>query len=284
MFKASSQINQNIITNGCLQIIYINGNDINNQSRKPIKTYTEHLDIIIVFDGEVTLKVFNQSNKLKAGDLFFCSRSTYAEIHSNDKAFSFARLRFIKDKLPNDIIASRFAASLLESEIIKQKIFNHCISYISYFETSQETMDEDEALMLHQDNLEILSILDIMMSQQHQNLNVIENKISGVDLLVNAIDLFENNLEQTPKINNIVDELGISHSYFVRTFKRYVGATPNKFAQTLKVNYSLSIISEKMESLCDISYLLGFTDQSHFNNVFRQNLQLTPGDALIQTR
>lgn len=282
MFKVSSQINQNIITNGCLQIIYVNGCNIDSQSRQPIKAYTEHLDIIIVFDGEITLKVFNQTSKLESGDLFFCSRSTYTEIHSNNSAFSFARLRFIKDKLPNGIITSRFAASLLQSEIIKQKIFNHCISYVGYFETSQEKMDESEARMLHQENLEILSILNIMINQQHQNLSIIENKIAGVDLLVNAIDLFEDNVEKTPKINSIVDKLGISHSYFVRTFKRYVGATPNNFSQTLKVNYSLSIISQKVESLCDISYLLGFTDQSHFNNVFRQHLQLTPGDALTQ--
>ena len=192
-------------------------------------------------------------------------------------------MRFIKNKLPSGVIENRFAASLLDSEIIKQKIFNHCISYIDYFETSQETMGEGEALMLHQDNLEILSILNIMISQQHQNLRAIENKIADVDLLVDAINLLEDNIEKTPKINSIVDELGISHSYFVRTFKRYMGATPNKFVQTLKVNYSLSIISQKMESLCDISYSLGFTDQSHFNNVFRQHLQLTPGDARIQS-
>ena len=279
MYKVSNQINQNIITNGCLQIIYVNGYSIADQPRDPIKAYTEHLDIIIVFDGEITLKVFNQNRKLKSGDLFFCSRSTYSEIHTDDHAFSFARLRFIQEKLPNDSIETRFAASLLDSEIVKQMIFNHCISYVSYFETSPETMDENEAKLLHKDNLEILSILNIMMEQQHQNLEIIKNKVADNILLVDAIDLLEENLEQTPRISAIVDELGISHSYFVRTFKRYVGATPINFAQTLKINYSLSIISQKLESLSDISYLLGFTDQSHFNNVFRQHLQLTPGDA-----
>ena len=212
--------------------------------------------------------------------MFFCTRSTYSEIHTSNRGFSCARLRFIKDKLPNQSIKSRFAASLLKSDIIKQKIFNHCISYVQYFETSEETMDEKEALMLHQDNIEIFSVLDIMVSQEHESLNIIENKLADIHLVVDAIDLFERNIEQTPKINSIVSQLGISHSYFVRTFKRYVGATPNNFVRTLKVNYSLSLISSKMKSLCDISYLLGFTDQSHFSNVFRHHLQLTPGDAL----
>ena len=280
MLKASNQINQNIITNGCLQIIYTNGCAMSAPNRQSIKAYTEHLDIIIMFDGEISLKVFNQECTLKAGDLFFCTRSTYSEIHTNSNSFSFARLRFIKEKLPSQSIKSRFAASLLESDIIKQKIFNHCLSYIDFLEESQQTMSESEALMLHQDNIEILSVLDIMISQEHQNLNILQNNLADIELVVNAINLLEKNIEQVPKIEKVVSQLGVSHSYFVRTFKRYVGATPNKFSRALKVNFSLSLISLKMKSLCEISYSLGFTDQSHFCNAFKHHLQLTPSDAL----
>lgn len=280
MFKTSSNINQNIITNGCLQIMYLNGCELNTETREPIKAYAEHLDIFIVFDGEITLKVFNQERNLKAGDLFFCTRSTYAEVDAGKNRFSYARLRFIKDKLPNQEIKNRFAASLLQSDILKHKIFNHCVSYIDFFESNKETINEKEALMLHQENIEIFSVLDIMISQQHQNLNIVESELASIDLVVSAINLFEDNIKTTPKISCMVDDLGVSHSYFIRMFKRYVGVTPNIFARTLKINYSLSLISLKMESLCDVSYLLGFTDQSHFSNAFRHHLQLTPGDAL----
>jgi len=279
MQKPSNKINQNIITNGCLQIMYINGCSLNGTSREPIKAYTEHLDIIIMFDGEISLKVFNQECRLKAGDLFFCTRSTYSEIHTNNGSFSCARLRFIKDKLPNHSIKSRFAVSLLESDIIKQKIFNHCLSYIDFFEKSERSMDESEALILHQENIQILSALDIMIDQEHQNLKIFDNKLADIDLVVNAINLLESNIEKIPKIQKVVSQLEVSHSYFVRTFKRYVGATPNKFARTLKINVSLSLISLKMQSLCEISYSLGFTDQSHFCNAFKHHLQLTPSDA-----
>ena len=284
MVNTHQGLNQNIITNGCLQLLYLNGIDTSETSREAIKTYTEHLDIIIVFDGEISLKVFNQKQTLKAGDLFFCTRSTYAEIHTDKGPFSCARLRFIKDKLPlGHSIKNRFAASVLESGIIKQKILNHCLSYIDLFETSVDTIDEKEALMIHQENLEILSILDIMISQEHKNLKIIEHKLVDADIVVEAINILEENFVKAPKINNIVKQLGISHSYFVRIFKRNIGATPNIFASTLKINYSLSLISLKTESLCDISYLLGFTDQSHFCNSFKQHLQITPSNAINNT-
>ncbi len=280
MFKNEQNVSQTVITNGALQVVYVTG--AGKVSNEPIKTYTEHLDIFLIFDGEIELKVFNKKRTLKPGDLFFCTRSTYAEVYIKDPMFSCARLRFIKDKLDGHSILKRFAASLLECEIVKQKIFNHCLSYIEFFEASREQMSEQEAKLVHQDNLEILSILDIMMSEEHENLDIVQHELTKANLVVEAINIFENNIEHTPKINSIVEQLGVSHSYFVRTFKRHVGVTPNIFSRTLKVNYSLSLISLKMESLCDISYLLGFSDQSHFSNCFKEYLQFTPGKALMK--
>ena len=279
VIKNNSHINQNIITNGCLQIMYLSGDELENTNRDFIKAYTEYLDIIIVFDGEVSLKIFNQNISLKSGDLFFCTQSTYSEIHTYDKRFSFARLRFIKNKLPSQSIQNRFAASLLESEILKYKIFNHCVSYIDFFEKSPDKLDEKEGLMLHQENIEIFSILDLMISEKHDNLNIVNHNLTHNELVVDAITYFERDIQSIPKIYVLVEHLGVSHSYFVRIFKRYVGTTPNIFIKTLKINFSLSLISSRLESLSDISYKLGFTDQSHFSNSFRHSLQLTPGDA-----
>jgi len=279
MFNPEEHAKQVIITNGCLQVLYAHGRNLKDITREPIKTYTEHLDIFLVFDGEISIKVFNQKHTLKAGDLFFCTRSTYAEINAEQNSFSYARLRYIKDKLNTHSIRQRFAASLLECQIIKHKIFNHCLSYVDFFESSCEKMNDKEAEFVHKENIEILSILDIMIDAEHENLKIVENQVSKVDLIVNAIDIFENNIEHTPKIKNIVAQLGISHSYFVRTFKRYIGVAPNIFSRTLKINYSLSLISLRMESLCDISYSLGFTDQSHFSNCFKEYLQFTPGST-----
>ena len=283
VIKNNSYIDQNIISNGCLQIMYISGSELDNINRDPIKAYTEYLDIIIVFDGEMSLKVFNQNVSLKSGDLFFCTQSTYSEIHTSCNRFSFARLRFIKNKLPDQAILNRFAASLLESEILKYKIFNHCVSYIDFFEKTSEKIDKKEAIMLHQENIEIFSILDLMISKKHENLNIVDHDLVDNKLVVDAVTHFERNVQSIQKLHVFVEQFGVSHSYFVRVFKRYVGATPKNFIKTLKINYSLSLISLEFESLCDISYKLGFTDQSHFSNSFRQFLQLTPGDAQFKS-
>ena len=83
------------------------------------------------------------------------------------------------------------------------------------------------------------------------------------------------------KVNEVADTINVSRSYLIRIFKHNVGVVPNVFWRTMKINYSLSLISLKLESICEISYLLGFSDQSHFTNCFKKYLHTTPGNILI---
>lgn len=64
---------------------------------------------------------------------------------------SYAWLRFIKNKLENSLLEKRFSASILGCGIIKQKIFNHCFSFISFFDNAYDKLPTDEAEMVHQE-------------------------------------------------------------------------------------------------------------------------------------
>ncbi len=271
-------VNQVVITNGCLQILYVNGVSSDGFGQTAIKSYVEHLDIFLVFEGEIEINVYNQKRKLQAGDLFFCTRSTYVESKNTSGAFSYARLRFIKDKLENSLLEKRFAASILGCSIIKQKIFNHCLSFIEFFDNSCDKLPIEEAEMVHQENIEILSILEIMIAQEHEHLEIVPNKLSYNALVVEAVDIFEENIEANMKVSDVAETINISNSYLIRIFKSNLGVVPNVFWKTMKINYSLSLISLKLESICDISYMLGFTDQSHFTNCFKKYLHTTPGN------
>lgn len=274
MIGAKHHIHQTIITNGCLQALYISGDE---DDDTPVKIYTEYLDIFLIFEGNISIKTFNKKMKISAGDLFFCTRSTYTEIFHSNKPFSYVRLRFLKDKLDSRMADKRFMTSFLNCEIIKQKIFNHCLSFIKFIEKSYETLPKNQAQVIHNENLEILSILEIMAAQEHEDLDVIPNKINRSTLIAKAIDIFEDNIETDIKISDITQQLQVSHSYFIRAFKQKLGVVPNVFWRTMKLNRSLSLLSLEMETLSDISYMLGFTDQSHFTNSFKKFMHVTPG-------
>ena len=274
MQDEKSNIQQTIITNGCLQILYVNGVGDDDSS---IKAYTEYLDVFLIFQGDVEIKIFNKKKNLTEGDLFFCTHSSYLEVFHGEKPFSYARIRFLKDKLGGMAPLKRFAASLLGSDIIKEKVFNHCLSFISFLETSTEQLSESEAEAIHNENMEILSVLEILIAQEHENLQIISADVSSNPLIIKAVDFFEENLETNLKVNHFTEQLDVSHSYFIRVFKKGLGVVPNVFWRTMKLNHSLSLLSLSMDSLSEISYLLGFSDQSHFTNSFKKFLHSTPG-------
>ncbi len=279
MVHKKDDVNLSVITNGCLQVIYTNSTpDVD--LADTVQIFAEHLDVFLVFEGEIALEVFGEKAILKEGDLFFCTRSTYSELSHISKRFSYARLRFLKDKLPDVEIDERFAASLVDCDIIGRKIFNHCLSYISLLGDKPVRFDEAEAKMVHAENLEILTTLNSMLSEKHLSLVIIPCNVASNALVVRAVDIFEENVETNMKVKLVAEELLISHSYLIRCFKRTIGVAPNVFWRTMKLNRALTLLSHRIQSLADISYLYGFTDQSHFSNCFKKSMLTTPGSIV----
>ncbi len=276
MSTKKDDINLSVITNGCLQVIYTNSTPDVDLS-DTVQIFTEHLDVFIVFYGEISIEVFGEKTTLQEGEVFFCTRSTYAELSHTSKEFSYARLRYLRDKLPNKNIDKRFAASLLDCNIIGRKIFNHCLSYVGLLGEKPVRFTEAEAEMIHAENLEILATLNIMLEQRHESLVIVSNTVHRTQIVVDAVDIFEDNVETGMKVKTVAEKLLISHSYFVRCFKRTIGVAPNIFWRTMKLNRALTLLSHRIESIAEISYLYGFTDQSHFSNCFKKSMLVTPG-------
>jgi AraC-like DNA-binding protein len=70
--------------------------------------------------------------------------------------------------------------------------------------------------------------------------------------------------------------LDIHPVHLSRDFSRYFKCNLGTYIRKQKVQKSLSLISDKSRSLTDISFECGFSDQSHFNRCFRENMAITP--------
>jgi AraC-like DNA-binding protein len=79
-------------------------------------------------------------------------------------------------------------------------------------------------------------------------------------------------------IQEACDTLGLSTSYVARVFKSTFGITPRQYSNIFKINKSLSAIKGDLVNLSTVSLDMGFSDQSHFTNVFKRFMQITPGD------
>ncbi|GAB3518723.1 helix-turn-helix domain-containing protein [Emticicia fontis] len=64
-------------------------------------------------------------------------------------------------------------------------------------------------------------------------------------------------------------ELGIHPVHLSRDFSKYFHCTIGEYIRKLKVEKSLSLLSQKNKSLADIAFECGFADPSHFGRCFK---------------
>lgn len=77
-------------------------------------------------------------------------------------------------------------------------------------------------------------------------------------------------------IGEIAREVGVNPATLARGYRRHFGCTVGERIRTLRVMHAARELSETAEPLSEIALRAGFYDQSHFTNVFRRTLGVTP--------
>ena len=71
--------------------------------------------------------------------------------------------------------------------------------------------------------------------------------------------------------------VGLSETYFMRSFKRAFGIPPHAFVLRRRLELAARYMLETDAPLSDIALQCGFTDQAHLGNRFREATGLSPG-------
>ncbi|MFB9147044.1 helix-turn-helix domain-containing protein [Halomonas alkalicola] len=77
-------------------------------------------------------------------------------------------------------------------------------------------------------------------------------------------------------LDEIASEFNISKYHFARKFKKITGKTPARAFMEQKINHACDLLSNDGVSIGQISYRLGFSDESYFTKVFTRYIGLTP--------
>lgn len=79
-----------------------------------------------------------------------------------------------------------------------------------------------------------------------------------------------------PALGALADMAGMSRFQLIRAFRVSTGLTPHAYKLNLRINRARSSLCAG-EDIADIAYRLGFSDQSHFQRVFKLHAGVTPG-------
>jgi AraC family transcriptional regulator len=87
----------------------------------------------------------------------------------------------------------------------------------------------------------------------------------------------EASLDKSVRLTDLAMITRMSLSYFSRAFLISFEETPHSYMVRRRLERSIGLMKNTSRSLCEVAMESGFSDQAHFNRVFKQRLGKSPG-------
>jgi len=80
-------------------------------------------------------------------------------------------------------------------------------------------------------------------------------------------------------LKELSQSLNVHPSYLSREFSKYFDDLSfGNYIRKLRIEKAIHLLNESKHSLAEIAYLTGFSDQSHFNRIFKKNTGKNPSE------
>lgn len=95
-------------------------------------------------------------------------------------------------------------------------------------------------------------------------------------IITKAKILLRKGIDSTLSISEVAKELGVSYSWFRKTFKTYTGLAPGQYLLQLRIEQAKFFLLDKSRTVKSIAYDLNFNSVFHFSAVFKAKTSLSP--------
>ena len=102
--------------------------------------------------------------------------------------------------------------------------------------------------------------------------------------IIQACDWYLENMNQSPSLHDVAEQVHLSEGYFRRLFRRLRDHSPHGFFMELRMNRAKKLLLEGSLSMDRLAEECGFASSSAFHRAFKQHIQLTPRQWLRSLR
>jgi AraC-like DNA-binding protein/mannose-6-phosphate isomerase-like protein (cupin superfamily) len=111
--------------------------------------------------------------------------------------------------------------------------------------------------------------------QMHSDLTI-QFPVSETSNEIKTIcNYLEENYTKTITLNDLSNLTGWSKFHLLRSFTKQKGISPYSYLETIRVNHAKKLLEQGVKPI-EVSFLTGFSDQSHLTKFFKRQVGLTP--------
>lgn len=223
----------------------------------PLHTHNSFI-IGKIVEGDAVLIVKKNEYYLNKDSLYFINPFEPHKILSKNNSFSHTAI-----SLPICVLTSLWQ----ESRLSKFKVSVPTDSMLS--ENISKIFD-----LIKSNGISIEKLKDLFQ-EALRNYLMPSQEFTSYDIL-KVRNKVNNSITDILSLEDIANFSKLNTYYFSHKFTKQSGISPYRFLLQEKIKYSQKLLLGGY-SISDVTYLLNFTDQSHFTNVFRNQLGISPG-------
>jgi len=117
-----------------------------------------------------------------------------------------------------------------------------------------------------------LALLAEILSYEKQNLQYCHSE----QIVEKAKFIMEEHVYGEIDMHSVCRTIGVSTSHLNDVFKSYTGMTPYQYFISIKIHKAKELLEKGDESIKEIAFRLGFTDQYYFSRLFKKKTGISP--------
>ncbi|QTL47791.1 AraC family ligand binding domain-containing protein [Priestia aryabhattai] len=119
-----------------------------------------------------------------------------------------------------------------------------------------------------------LYLLEELM-HDHSNLSSFSSAADTSDEIKTICSYLEENYKKKITLDELSQLIGWSKYRLLRSFIKQKGISPYSYLETIRINQAKKLLEQGKKPI-DVSFLTGFSDQSHLTKFFKSQVGLTP--------
>ena len=93
-----------------------------------------------------------------------------------------------------------------------------------------------------------------------------------------AITYFNTNYNRAINVEEYASSIGMSISWFIRSFKKYTGSTPIQFITSLRMTNAQVLLETTSYSINEIAGIVGYNNPLYFSRLFHKQKGCSPSE------
>lgn len=246
-----------------------------------ISHWHDHLEIIVVNNGNILCQTGGEEFCLHKGDICFINRKQLHQVKTDDGKECCHKVLIVGTSLlmQNALVYDKYIRPMLEDPGFSHIRFEGSDSPAALLSEIIENITEILEKKESGYEMELIAEIHLLGRQLYlaykaepkkppaDNNYIIQQKMTEY-----IYAYFDRNVT----LDDIASAGAVSRSQCAKLFKKYTKLSPISFLNRHRLEVSLELLRTTGDSIADIAARCGFTDQSYYNRIFLREYGVTP--------